>query len=347
MSIPNPVDDRELKQMASSNGLGLQLPAGFLAELEKFLARQTDQFEAEIRPLAKYALENSGRRLRPSLIYFSGAGEDGAYPKDLVNVAAVVELVHIATLVHDDILDEAELRRRKPTVYHKEGSAVAVLLGDALFAQALRLASEYKTTLVCREVAQATRSVCAGETRQVHLRGDLNMEVGEYLRIIELKTAELFRVSCLLGALVREERDVSGAQALASFGKHLGRAYQIFDDAVDFIGREESMGKTLGTDLATGKLTLPALLLRDKLGIREFQDIFRQLQAGDAHAGRVALSCKMEESDVFPQVEEYFGRELQAARTGLVRSSVSGYSRGMLENLLVFLEGEFTGLVRG
>ena len=135
-----------------------------------------------------------------------------------MNVAAVVELVHIATLVHDDILDEAELRRRKPTVFHKEGGAVAVLLGDALFAQALRLASEYRTTLVCREVAQATRAVCAGETRQVHLREDLNMEVGEYLHIIELKTAELFRVSCFLGALVREEGDIKEPdwQALAS-----------------------------------------------------------------------------------------------------------------------------------
>lgn len=347
MSIPNPVEDRKPEPAAVPGGPGLQLPVEFLGELEKFLAGQVEQFEAEIRPLAKYAVENSGRRLRPSLIYFSGVLDDGGYSKDLVNVAAVVELVHIATLVHDDILDEAELRRRKPTVYHKEGGAVAVLLGDALFAQALRLASEYRTTLVCREVAQATRAVCAGETRQVHLRGDLNMEVGEYLHIIELKTAELFRVSCLLGALVREEGDVAGAQALASFGKHLGRAYQIYDDAVDFVGREESMGKTLGTDLATGKLTLPALLLRDKLGVGEFRELFHQLQAGDAQAGREALSQKMAQCDVFPEVEEFFARELQAARTGLVRSNASGYSRGLLERLLVFLEAEFSGLVGG
>ena len=107
------------------------------------------------------------------------------------------------------------------------------------------------------------------------------------------------------------------------------------------------MGKTLGTDLATGKLTLPALLLRDKLGINEFQGLFRQLQAGDAQAGREALSGKMDECSVFPDVEEYFARELQAARTGLERSNASGYSRGLLERLLVFLEAEFSGLVRG
>jgi len=346
MALHNPVDNRKDKTGIATGKVELKLPVEFLGELEAFLGKQVDEFEVEIRSLARYALENSGRRLRPSLLYFAGADEMGNYPDELVAVAAVVELVHIATLVHDDILDKAELRRRKPTVFHKEGGAIAVLLGDALFAQALRLASEYKTTLVCREVAQATRGVCAGETRQVHLRGDLNMEVGEYLRIIELKTAELFRVSCLLGALVRDEQDVASAQALASFGKHLGRAYQIYDDAADFAGLEETMGKTLGTDLATGKLTLPALLLRDRLGIEEFTSIFAELQSGDSEKGRRALSSKMEQCDVFPEVVDYFTRELQAARTGLARANVSDFSRQSLEQLLLYLEREFSGLVK-
>ena len=345
MALHNPVENREEQPRTQTGKVELRLPVEFLGELEVFLGKQVDEFEAEIRSLARYALENSGRRLRPSLLYFAGADEMGQYPEELVSAAAVVELVHIATLVHDDILDKAELRRRKPTVFHQEGSAIAVLLGDALFAQALRLASEYKTTLVCREVAQATRGVCAGETRQVHLRGDLNMEVGEYLRIIELKTAELFRVSCLLGALVRDEEDVASAQALASFGKHLGRAYQIYDDAADFVGREESMGKTLGTDLATGKLTLPALLLRDRLGIEEFTTLFHELQCGDSEKGRITLTSKMEQCDVFPEVVDYFSRELQAARTGLARANVSEFSRQSLEQLLLYLEKEFSGLV--
>ena len=345
MALHNPVDNRKYKFGTATGKVELRLPVEFLGELEVFLGKQVEEFEAEIRSLARYALENSGRRLRPSLLYFAGADDMGQYPEELVSVAAVVELVHIATLVHDDILDKAELRRRKPTVFHKEGSAIAVLLGDALFSQALRLASEYKTTLVCKEVAQATRGVCAGETRQVHLRGDLNMEVGEYLRIIELKTAELFRVSCLLGALVRDDEDVSSAQALASFGKHLGRAYQIYDDAADFVGREESMGKTLGTDLATGKLTLPALLLRDRLGIEEFTALFAELQSGDTEKGRTILTSKMEQCDVFPEVVDYFNRELQAARTGLARANVSDFSRQSLEQLLLYLEKEFSGLV--
>ena len=345
MALHNPVDNREEQAGRETAKVELRLPIEFLDELEVFLAKQVDEFEAEIRSLARYALENSGRRLRPSLMYFTGANEMGQYPEELVKVAAVVELVHIATLVHDDILDQAELRRRQPTVFHQEGSAIAVLLGDALFAQALRLASDYRSTLVCREVAQATRGVCAGETRQVHLRGDLNMEVGEYLRIIELKTAELFRVSCLLGALVRDEEDAASALALASFGKHLGRAYQIYDDAADFVGREESMGKTLGTDLATGKLTLPALLLRDRLGIEAFTKLFAELQSGDLETGRTILTNRMEQCNVFPEVVKYFTRELQAARTGLSRAKLSNFSRQSLEQLLLYLEKEFSGLV--
>ena len=345
MAIRNPVEQRD-NESKKVTGVGeLRLPIEFLGELEVFLGKQIDEFEAEIRNLARYAVQNSGRRLRPSLLYFTGVDEEGRYSGDLVSAAAVVELVHIATLVHDDILDQAELRRRQPTVFHKEGAPIAVLLGDALFAHALRLASEYETTLVCREVAHATRAVCAGETRQVHLRGDLNLEIGEYLRIIELKTAELFRVSCLLGSLVRDGEDLASAQALASFGKHLGRAYQIYDDAADFVGREESLGKTLGTDLATGKLTLPALLLRDHLGVEAFQELFSEMQAGDAERGREVLSAKMEQTEVFPELVDYFTRELQAARTGLARANVPDLSRQSLEQLLVFLEGEFNGLV--
>jgi len=342
MSLKNPVlaNGQEVKDRPAE----LQLPEDFLKALNSFLEKQTDAFEPEIRPLAKYALENSGRRLRPVLTYYSGAREDGSFQESQVLAASVVEMVHIATLVHDDILDKAELRRRRPTVYHKYGPSTAVLLGDALFAQALRLAAEYPTTVVCREVAQATRSVCAGETRQVHLRGDLNLEIGEYLRIIELKTAELFRVSCLLGSLVVDGEDLQRSQAMASFGRHLGRAYQIFDDAADFVGREDKMGKTLGTDLATRKLTLPALLLRDKVGIGALEQLLDGL-ATPGGSARTAVSQAMGKHDIFSEVEAYFQRELQAAKKGLDRAGLNSFAASALGNLVIFLEAEFRRLV--
>ena len=330
---------REVKYVAGR----LQVPENFLKELNGFLQKQVEAFEPEIRQLARYAVENSGRRLRPILVYYSGAAGDGSYSDSQVLAAAVVELVHVATLVHDDILDGAELRRRRPTVSHEHGPSIAVLLGDALFAHALRLASDFPTTLVCREVAQATRAVCAGETRQMHLRGDLNLEIGEYLRIIDLKTAELFRVSCLLGSIVAEGEGPR-SQAMASFGRHLGRAYQIFDDAADFLGTEAKLGKTLGTDLATRKLTLPALLLRDRMGIDALLRLLDQLAVSPG-AVRDAVSFVMAENDVFPEVTDYFLRELQAARKGLERAQLNASSNAALEQMAVFLEAEFNRLV--
>jgi octaprenyl-diphosphate synthase len=342
MSLKNPV----LAQLHSvkDGQSGFHVPTEFLKSLNGFLEVQVESFEPEIRHLARYAVENSGRRLRPILVYFSGVGLDGTFLEAQVRAAAVIELVHIATLVHDDILDGAEMRRRRPTVFHKHGPSIAVLLGDALFAHALRLASDFPTTVVCREVAQATRSVCAGETRQVYLRGDLNLGIGEYLRIIELKTAELFRVSCLLGILVVDGDDTTRAQSMASFGKHLGRAYQIFDDAADFLGKEESLGKTLGTDLATRKLTLPALLLRDQMGGDGLMQFLEQL-SGSPEEARTAVSQAMEEHNIFSGVIEFFRRELQAARVGLERSCLNTFSNSALESLVAFLENEFDKLI--
>ncbi|MBT6957131.1 MAG: polyprenyl synthetase family protein [Opitutae bacterium] len=342
MSLNNPVL-APLSPVKSGQS-GFQVPTDFLKRLNGFLGEQVESFEPEIRHLARYAVENSGRRLRPILVYFSGVGLDGTFLEEQVRAAAVIELVHIATLVHDDILDGAETRRRCPTVFHKHGPSIAVLLGDALFAHALRLASDFPTTVVCREVSQATRSVCAGETRQVTLRGDLNLEIGEYLRIIELKTAELFRVSCLLGTLVVDGDDISRSQSMGSFGKHLGRAYQIFDDAADFLGKEDSLGKTLGTDLATRKLTLPALLLRDRIGVDGLTQLLEQL-SGSPEDVRIAVTQAMEEHDIFPGVIEFFRRELHAARVGLERSGLNKFSNSALESLVAFLENEFDKLI--
>ncbi len=317
----------------------------FLDALNDFLVQHASAFEPEIRQIARSAIENSGRRLRPILVYYSGVGPDGIFSEELVRAAAVVEMVHVATLVHDDILDGAEIRRKSPTIYHKHGSSVAVLLGDALFAQALRLASDFPTTEVCREVSQATRAVCAGETRQVHLRGDLNLEIGEYLRIIELKTAELFRVSCVLGTIVAKSENTTRVQAMAGFGKHLGRAYQIFDDAADFVGREETLGKTLGTDLATGKLTLPALLLRDQVGVDDLRALLGKLAESPGQV-RETVSRTMVVHDVFLEVAEFFCRELQAARTSLARASLNTFSSEALMQLVDFLEHEFHKLLK-
>jgi len=231
--------------------------------LKSFFEEQIKAFEPQIQELVKDSVRPAGKMIRPMLV-FHGGWTDGSSPSpELVRAAAVVELVHQATLIHDDILDGAHIRHNLPTIAHKYNSHAAVLLGDALFAHALKLASDFPTVAVCRAVSQATRRACAGEIAQSlrHLKTDTSIE--EYYRIIELKTAELFRVSCELGARI-SGHDNEFIEGAAQCGKHLGIAYQIFDDMADLSGSESTIGKTLGTDLTGGKYTLPLLLLREK-----------------------------------------------------------------------------------
>lgn len=213
--------------------------------------------------MADYCIDTSGKRIRPSLVFLSGWRDDVVSP-ELVKVAAVVELVHLATLVHDDIMDEAELRRGRQTAVRSFGPEAAVLLGDALFAHALHLAAQFPTTAVCSAVGESTRRVCAGEIIQTMRRGTADISRADYFRIIDLKTAELFRVSCQLGASLGGYGEAF-AQAAAVYGGQLGIAYQIYDDLADFFGEERKIGKTLGTDLVSGKLTLPLLELQAAL----------------------------------------------------------------------------------
>lgn len=235
-----------------------------MAALDDFLRLQVEAFEPEIRSMADYCIDTSGKRIRPALVFLSGWSEDGTPAIELVKAAAVVELVHLATLVHDDIMDGADLRRNRDTAARKFGQTAAVLLGDALFSHALHLAAEFPTTEVCHMVSESTRKVCAGEIVQTMRRGSIHVTREDYWRIIDLKTAELFRVSCFLGARL-SGADTAYVTDVARFGRHLGIAYQIYDDLADFFGDEQRIGKTLGTDFASGKITLPLQFLLEQL----------------------------------------------------------------------------------
>jgi octaprenyl-diphosphate synthase len=236
------------------------------ASLEAVMHGQVEAFEVEIRDMAAYCLDTTGKRVRPLLVFAAGWGTGNR--DQLVKLAAVIEMVHLATLVHDDIMDRADSRRNRPTAARAFGPGAAVLLGDTLFAQAVHLSTQFDTTEVCREVSAAARRVCSGEIIQSLGRGPAPKGLDRYWRVIELKTAELFRVACRLGASVAG-RDRAFVEAAEEFGRHLGIAFQIYDDLADCVGREDVIGKTLGTDFVTGKLTLPLQLLRERAGETE------------------------------------------------------------------------------
>jgi len=157
------------------------------------------------------------------------------------------------------------VRRGQPTLASKWGNSVAVLTGDCLFAHSLKLASEFPTSNVCRAVSTATRNVCSGEIIQNNRKGDLQLNEAQYFDLIRMKTGELFALACELGGSLAGA-DSEETQALRRYGMALGTAYQIYDDCVDLFGSEEVVGKSLGTDIAGGKATLPILLLQQQAG---------------------------------------------------------------------------------
>ena len=282
-----------------------------MAELDRFLRGQMTSFEPEIRGMADYCIDTSGKRIRPALVFLSGWRGPGAVTPDLVRVAAVVELVHLATLVHDDIMDEADVRRSRRTAAREFGPTAAVLLGDALFAHALHLATQFPTTEICAAVSDSTRKVCAGEIVQTLRRGSTNVTRADYQRIVDLKTAELFRVSCFLGARLAGFEG-GYVEAVSRFGRHLGIAYQIYDDLLDFFGEETRVGKTLGTDLASGKLTLPLLILLERLSADERTTLTAELAGGSPPQPLLRLG-QMREMGVFAVVSQAVEAEIAAA----------------------------------
>jgi octaprenyl-diphosphate synthase len=234
----------------------------FLTAVSQGLAKQVDVFDPSIGPYAEYALNGDGKHLRPALVALT-ANALGRLSESHVTAGVIIEMVHLATLVHDDIIDEAEIRRGRLTLAANWGNEIAVLFGDCLFAQALTLAAGFPTTEVCRSVATATKTVCSGEILQTQHRRDFQFSGERYFKVLEMKTAELFALSCELSAFL-SGASLDQRAALRQFGLAFGTAYQIYDDCVDLFGSETVAGKSLGTDLAKGKLTLPVLLLWDR-----------------------------------------------------------------------------------
>ncbi|HZQ48648.1 MAG TPA: polyprenyl synthetase family protein, partial [Verrucomicrobiae bacterium] len=188
----------------------------FLEAVANRLAAQVREFDPAIATYAEYALTGQGKQLRPALVALS-AKAVGELEDAHVTVAVIIEMVHLATLVHDDVMDEAEIRRGRLTMGANWGNEVAVLCGDCLFAQALKLAASFPTPEICRAVAMSTNTVCAGEILQTRKRRNFDFTQEEYFKVLEMKTAELFALSCSLGACLSgapaEER-----AALRDFG---------------------------------------------------------------------------------------------------------------------------------
>lgn len=253
-------------------------------------------FDAELRSdvpfvnrLTEQVRRYRGKLLRPNLLLLAGEAT-GEIGRDHIVLAAVVEMVHMATLVHDDVLDEADVRRRNVTINRMVGNEGAVLLGDFLISHAYHLCSSLGSTWASRRVAAATNVVCEGELMQIENRGNVDLGENEYLDIIRRKTAALTGLCCELGASV--SRAPSGwVERLSAYGTDLGMAFQIVDDLLDLNGTEVETGKSVGRDADMGKLTLPLIRFMEQATTTERDELIAALSStgGDTNARVRAL----------------------------------------------------------
>jgi octaprenyl-diphosphate synthase len=265
-----PADRSVPAQRPGRSGVAATAPApNGLAQVTRIVQSELDQVEARIVQQATafdpalegyvtYAIGGRGKRLRPLMALLTG-GATGEINSGHVDLAVIVELIHLATLVHDDVMDEAERRRAQPTINARWGNSLSVLLGDCLFAHALNLSTSFENSEISRAIARTASEICSGEMIQTQRRFDLKLNVDDYLRIVKMKTGSLFAVAAELSATINEA-DPTALEILKSFGMRIGTAYQIYDDCLDIAGSEDATGKTLGTDLRKGKFTLPVLI---------------------------------------------------------------------------------------
>lgn len=283
-----------VREHAKPRWLSLYEPvAAEMLATEEVLRSELSSEDPFVDQLVKHAFRLGGKRLRPALLLLA-AKAVGNITREHVVLAAVVEMIHTATLVHDDVLDEATIRRHGDTINARNDNEASVLVGDFLFTHAFSLAASLETTFACQSIGRSTNIVCAGELRQIHSRGNYSLSEAEYLRIIDGKTAELCACCCRLGAHYADA-PATVVDAFDRYGRYLGIAFQIADDLLDLVGDETQTGKSLGSDLKQQKPTLPLIQLLATCSEVDQHEILALCNRSGSDARR-ALADRMEHS---------------------------------------------------
>ncbi len=304
-----------------------------LDEVEAFLRRELSSRFSFVDELVKHGFRLGGKRMRPALVLLSGRASGRCGPDHLL-LAAVVEMIHTATLIHDDVLDEAALRRHLATVNARWDNEASVLLGDYLFTLAVSLASQLDDPYACREIGESSRTMCEGELRQMERRGHYDLDEAEYLEIIAEKTAALCACCCSVGAHYGGA-DRETKKALIAYGADLGVAFQIADDLLDLLGSEDKTGKSLGTDLDKQKPTLPLIRLLGQAGAEDRREVLSLLSRSGNHR-REALRSWFTRYDAVSYARQKAEWFIERAKSRLAVLAPSEF-RDSLELLATFV----------
>ena len=283
---------------------------------------------ALVNQVGEYIISSGGKRLRPALVVLSAKafGYTGEHHHSL---AAVVEFIHTATLLHDDVVDESELRRGRSTASALFGNAASVLVGDFLYSRAFQMMVEVNDMRVMQTLADATNVIAEGEVLQLLNCHDADVDVANYLHVIHCKTAKLFEAAMRLGAILAGSGEAAELAA-AKYGMHLGTAFQLVDDVLDYSGDEHETGKNLGDDLAEGKPTLP-LIFAIQNGKAGQADVIRKaIEQGDIDRFAEVLQI-VRESGALEYTREQACREADEACSALDNMPSTNYKETLLQ----------------
>ncbi|MDT8449819.1 MAG: polyprenyl synthetase family protein [Wenzhouxiangellaceae bacterium] len=272
-----------MNQVSSISPLGslvevMELTAADRRAMDSLIRKRLKSDVLLVNQIAEYIVNAGGKRLRP-LVHLLAARACGYNGTAHVQLAAVIEFIHTATLLHDDVVDGSERRRGQRAAHRVWGNAASVLVGDFLYSRSFQLMVELESSRVMSILADTTNTIAAGEVLQLMQLGDTDLDEAGYLRVIGDKTACLFAAAARLGAVL-SRRPEPTEKALAEFGFALGQAFQITDDWLDYSGEDESLGKNLGDDLAEGKVTLPLILALRAAETADRDFLVRTIRAG-------------------------------------------------------------------
>lgn len=306
----------------------LTLIAADMEQVDAVIARRLQSAVPLVAEVSRYIISAGGKRLRPALLLMT-CGALGYKGEQRFNLAAVVEFIHTATLLHDDVVDESTLRRGRATANESFGNPASVLVGDFLYSRAFQMMLDAGQMRIMEILADATNVIAEGEVLQLMNMHDATLDEGAYLRVIRSKTAKLFEASSRLGAVLAGA-DAAVENDCATFGQALGTAFQVIDDVLDYDGDAVEMGKNLGDDLREGKATLPLIAAMQRGTVAQRDVIRRAIETGGMDELDHIVSI-VRETGALEVTREAAAAEARRAMDAARRLPVNDYSAGMLE----------------
>lgn len=304
-----------------------ELMSGEMSAIDSLIIKRLNSEIALVNQLGYYIVNSGGKRLRPMLLVLvaKAFGYQGNWH---INLAAVIEFIHTATLLHDDVVDESEMRRGNETANALFGNAASVLVGDYLYSRSFQMMVEVKNLKIMEVLSNTTNTIAEGEVMQLMNCNDPDTTIESYLDVIHHKTATLFEAATRLGAII-SDADPELEQSMADFGMHIGNAFQLVDDALDYSADAEQIGKNIGDDLAEGKPTLP-LILAMQLGTESQKQMIKTAIEQGGRAQLTEITQVIRETGALEATFKQAEQEIVKAQSTLELLAESPYKDALL-----------------